>query len=72
MFHDSGYETVKSESVFFSSMSVNAEQEKWFFSIIDIVAVLTESIEATAYWRKLKQRLGAPNSRTSSLKKLNV
>lgn len=40
-------------------MSVNAEQEKWFFSIIDIVAVLTESIDATAYWRKLKQRLKA-------------
>ena len=28
-------------------MSVNAELEKWFFSIIDIVAVLTESIDAT-------------------------
>lgn len=44
---------------FFASMSVNAEPEKWFFSIIDIVALLTESIVATAYWRKLKQRLKA-------------
>lgn len=44
---------------FFTSMSVNAEPEKWLFSIIDIVAVLTESIDATAYWRKLKQRLKA-------------
>lgn len=50
MFHDSGYGTVKSESVFFSSMSVNAEPEKWLFSIIDIVAVLTESIDATIIW----------------------
>ena len=32
---------------FFSSMSVNAEPEKWLFSIIDIVAVLTESIGTT-------------------------
>ena len=32
---------------YFASMSVNAELEKWFFSIIDIVAVLTESIDAT-------------------------
>ena len=32
-------------------------QEKWYFSIIDVVAVLTESKDANAYWRKLKQRL---------------
>ena len=42
----------------------DAEQEKWFFSIIDIVAVLTESIDATAYWRKLKQRLKAEGNET--------
>ena len=35
----------------------DAEQEKWYFSIVDIVSVLTESVDATAYWRKLKQRL---------------
>lgn len=33
------------------------EQEKWYFSIIDVVAILTESIDPNAYWRKLKQRL---------------
>ena len=33
------------------------EQEKYYFSIVDVVRVLTESIDATAYWRKLKQRL---------------
>ncbi|MBR6017869.1 MAG: hypothetical protein IK073_04550 [Paludibacteraceae bacterium] len=32
-------------------------QEKYYFSIVDVVSVLTESIDATAYWRKLKQRL---------------
>lgn len=35
----------------------DAEQEKWYISIIDVVAVLTESADANAYWRKLKQRL---------------
>lgn len=33
------------------------EQEEWYFSIIDVVAALTESKDPTAYWRKLKQRL---------------
>jgi len=33
------------------------EKEKWYFSIVDVVAVLTDSADATAYWRKLKQRL---------------
>ena len=35
----------------------NEENEKWYFSIADVVAVLTESIDAQAYWRKLKERL---------------
>ena len=33
------------------------EKEKWYFSIVDVVSVLTDSVDATAYWRKLKQRL---------------
>jgi len=32
------------------------EQEKWYFSIVDVVGVLSESINPQAYWRKLKQR----------------
>lgn len=35
----------------------DADQEKWYLSIVDVVAVLTESIDPHAYWRKLKQRL---------------
>ena len=35
----------------------DAEREEWFFSIIDVIAVLTDSKDASAYWRKLKQRL---------------
>ena len=35
----------------------DSEQEKWFMSINDVIAVLTESIDPNAYWRKLMQRL---------------
>lgn len=35
----------------------DSEQEKWYFAIVDVVAVLTESTSPQAYWRKLKQRL---------------
>jgi len=40
------------------------KQEKWFFSIIDVVYVLTESTDPNAYWRKLKQRLKAEGNET--------
>ena len=33
------------------------EKEEWYFSVVDVVAVLTESKDPAAYWRKLKQRL---------------
>lgn len=42
----------------------DAEQEKYYFSVVDIVQVLTDSADATAYWRKLKQRLKAEGNET--------
>ena len=33
------------------------EAEKWYFSIVDVVAVLTESPNPQTYWRVLKKRL---------------
>jgi hypothetical protein len=42
----------------------DADNEKWYVSIIDVVAVLTESIDANAYWRKLKQRLKEEGNET--------
>ena len=42
----------------------DSEQEKWYFSIVDVIQVLTESVDATAYWRKLKQRLKAEGNET--------
>lgn len=42
----------------------DSETEKWYISIVDVVAVLTESVDPTAYWRKLKQRLKAEGNET--------
>ena len=42
----------------------DAEREEWYFSIVDVVAVLTDSADPTAYWRKLKQRLKAEGNET--------
>ncbi|OHE07090.1 MAG: antirepressor [Sulfurimonas sp. RIFCSPLOWO2_12_FULL_36_74] len=40
------------------------EQEKWYVSVVDVVEILTESIDSGAYWRKLKQRLRAEGNET--------
>ncbi|PIP77119.1 MAG: hypothetical protein COZ80_06775 [Ignavibacteria bacterium CG_4_8_14_3_um_filter_37_9] len=42
----------------------NGDEEKWYFSIGDVIGVLTESVDALAYWRKLKQRLKAEGNET--------
>jgi hypothetical protein len=40
------------------------EEEKWYFSIVDVLSVLTESVSPSAYWRKLKQRLKEEGNET--------
>ncbi len=35
---------------------------EWWFSVVDICGVLTDSVDANAYWRKLKQRLNEEDS----------
>ena len=40
------------------------EKEEWYFSVVDAVAVLTDSVDPAAYWRKLKQRLKAEGNET--------
>ncbi len=42
----------------------NEETEEWFFSVVDVVSVLTDSKDPTAYWRKVKQRLKAEGNET--------
>ena len=43
------------------------EQEKWYFSIVDVCGVLTDSKDPTAYWRKLKQRLKEEGNETVTI-----
>jgi len=40
------------------------EKEKWYFSIVDVIGILSESINPKAYWRKLKERLKAEGNET--------
>jgi hypothetical protein len=40
------------------------ENEQWLFSIVDVISVLTGSVDAGAYWRKLKERLKAEGNQT--------
>lgn len=35
---------------------------EWWFSVVDVCGVLTDSLDAGAYWRKLKQRLKSEGS----------
>lgn len=40
------------------------EAETWYFSIVDVVGVLTDSVDPAAYWRKLKERLKKEGNQT--------
>jgi len=42
----------------------NEEEQQWYFSIVDIITILTESIDPLAYWRKLKERLKKEGNET--------
>jgi len=42
----------------------DAEKELWYFSVVDIIEVLTESINPQVYWRKLKERLNKEGNQT--------
>jgi len=45
-------------------MSFDEEQQEWYFSVVDAITVLTDSKDAAAYWRKIKQRMKAEGSET--------
>lgn len=45
----------------------NNDEEKWYFSIVDIIAILTDQSDfqkARKYWNKLKERLLAEGNQT--------
>lgn len=33
------------------------QQEKWYFSVVDVISILTDSADARNYWKVLKNRL---------------
>lgn len=35
----------------------DSEQEEWFFSVVDVVGVLTESVNPRDYWYRVKKRM---------------
>ena len=48
-------------------MEWDDEKEKWFFSIVDVCGILTDSkdyLTARKYWNKLKQRLKEEGNET--------
>ena len=40
------------------------DKEEWYFSIVDVIAVLTDSKNPTTYWRVLKKRLSDEGNET--------
>jgi len=51
----------------------DAEKEKYYFSIVDVVQVLTESVDGRKYWNKLKQRLKVEGNESVTIRhQLNV
>ncbi|MCL2116085.1 MAG: Bro-N domain-containing protein [Methanobrevibacter sp.] len=42
----------------------NETEEDWYFSVIDIIKILSESKDPSSYWRKLKQRLKEEGDKT--------
>lgn len=45
----------------------NEEEEQWYFSVVDIVGALTDSVDARKYWNKLKQRLKEEGSESVTI-----
>jgi prophage antirepressor-like protein len=51
-------ESQEQSTVFFESIGIRRvwHEERWFYSVVDVVAVLTESNEPRKYWRAMKSR----------------
>jgi hypothetical protein len=51
-------ESQEQSTVFFESIGIRRvwHEERWYYSVVDVVAVLTESNEPRKYWRAMKSR----------------
>ena len=45
----------------------NEAEEEWYFSVVDVVGVLTESPNPNNYWKVLKNRLKKEGSQVSTI-----
>ncbi|WP_243860357.1 BRO family protein [Flavobacterium poyangense] len=45
----------------------NEDEEKWYFSIVDVIGVLTDSLNARKYWSVLKTRLKKEGSELTTI-----
>ena len=57
--NESGLNMEQSKIIVFESKKIRRiwHNEDWYFSVVDVCGALTDSPDAGAYWRKLKQRL---------------
>jgi DNA-damage-inducible protein D len=46
----------------------DAEKQKWYFAIVDVIAVLTDSNNPQVYWRVLKKRLADEGNQTVTIR----
>ncbi|MBZ0201122.1 MAG: hypothetical protein K8H86_14715 [Ignavibacteriaceae bacterium] len=55
---------VQNKIIVFESRKIRRTwyKDEWYFSVIDVCGALTDSPDADAYWRKLKQRLSKEGS----------
>ena len=44
----------------------NSEEEKYYISVVDVIGVLSGSVDGRKYWNKLKQRLKEEGSQSVS------
>ncbi len=56
--------SIQNKIIAFENKSIrrNWHNDEWWFSVVDVVNALTNSKDAGAYWRKLKQRLSEEGS----------
>ena len=51
------------------------QEEKWYFSVVDVCGVLTDSKDALTerkYWNKLKQRLKEEGNETVTMSRFDI
>ena len=66
LYKNKGGQNMKSKIKFFENKQVRSlwsvELEEWYFSVVDVVAILTESSNPRKYWSVLKTRLNEEGS----------